>query len=395
MIHGMPGTVSCTASKASASRPGASDHDMSEDIPSGSRFVRSDRPFRFHRGGKLPGVTVAYETWGELSAQGDNAVLILTGLSPSAHAASHADDPSDGWWEPMIGPGKALDTDRHFVICVNSLGSCKGSTGAASINPATGQPWRLDFPELTVQDIAAAATLVVRHLGIEQLRAVVGPSLGGMSCLAWLQQNPEGARHFLSISSAAAAEPFAIAIRSLQRECIVRDRAFEDGAYSDDEWPETGMMLARKLGMMSYRSPQEWARRFGRLPQARYKRRRFGMDFAIESYLEAAAMKFVRGFDPCCYLYLSRVMDLFDASEGFGSLAEALAPIRLQSARIIGVKTDILWPLHQQAELAEAFGANGVRTEFKPLNSIQGHDSFLVDYDRFRPAVGDYFKNID
>ncbi|MDX1556988.1 MAG: homoserine O-acetyltransferase, partial [Xanthomonadales bacterium] len=197
------------------------------------------------------------------------------------------------------------------------------------------------------------------------------------------------------ISSAASAEPFAIAVRSLQRECIVRDPAFRDGQYTDKLWPETGMMQARKLGMMSYRSPQEWARRFGRLPQARYKPRRFGMDFAIESYLEAAAIKFVRRFDPCCYLYLSRVMDLFDAAEGHDSLADALAPVRLESACVIGVKTDILWPLHQQKEMADALAANGVRTEFKALNSIQGHDSFLVDYDRFRPAVRRYLDAID
>lgn len=368
---------------------------MSEDIPSGSRFADSTAPFRFHRGGTLPGLRIAYETWGSLNQSKDNAVMILTGLSPSAHAASHENDPSEGWWEPIVGPGKPLDSDRNFIICINSLGSCKGSTGAASINPETGTPWRLDFPELTVQDIAKAANLVLEALEIEQLRAVVGPSLGGMSCLAWLQQNPDRARHFLSISSAAAAEPFAIAIRSLQRECIVNDRSFNDGAYSDEVWPETGMQLARKLGMMSYRSPQEWAKRFGRLPQARFKRRRFGMDFAIESYLESAAIKFVHGFDPCCYLYLSRVMDLFDAREGYDSLQAALAPVRLQSVKVIGVKTDILWPLHQQAELADAFAANGVDTQFRPLNSIQGHDSFLVDYDRFRPAVAEYFKAME
>jgi homoserine O-acetyltransferase len=229
---------------------------MSEDIPSGSRFADSTAPFRFHRGGTLPGLRIAYETWGSLNQSKDNAVMILTGLSPSAHAASHENDPSEGWWEPIVGPGKPLDSDRNFIICINSLGSCKGSTGAASINPETGTPWRLDFPELTVQDIAKAANLVLEALEIEQLRAVVGPSLGGMSCLAWLQQNPERARHFLCISSAAAAEPFAIAIRSLQRECIVNDRTFNDGEYSDEEWPETGMRLARKLGMMSYRSPQ-------------------------------------------------------------------------------------------------------------------------------------------
>ena len=372
---------------------------MNKDIPPGSppgsKFVHSQEPFRFHLGGELPGVTQAYETWGALNPARDNAVMILTGLSPSAHAASHGDDPSDGWWEPMVGPGKPIDTERFFVVCINSLGSCRGSTGPASINPETGRPWRLAFPELSVQDIAAAADLVLEHLGIERLHTLVGPSLGGMSSLAWLQRNPERARHFLCISSAAAAEPFAIAIRSLQRECIVSDRLWRDGQYSDEEWPETGMRLARKLGMMSYRSPQEWSKRFGRLPQKRYTPRRFGMDFAIESYLESAAVKFVRGFDPCCYLYLSQLMDTFNAAEGYDSLQAALAPIQLQSTRIIGVKTDILWPLHQQQELASAFEANGVPTEFVPLNSIQGHDSFLVDYDRFRPAVGDYLRACD
>ena len=367
---------------------------MSEDIPIGSRFLRSTTPFEFHWGGSIPGVRVAYETWGELSPAKDNAVMILTGLSPSAHAAQSESDSSEGWWEPMVGPDKAIDTNEHFVICVNSIGSCKGSTGPASTNPETGQPWRLDFPQVAIQDIATAATMVIDHLEIEQLRAVVGPSLGGMSCLAWLQQNPGRARHFLTISSAAAAEPFAIAIRSVQRECIFRDPHWQDGQYTDGDWPEMGMRLARKLGMLSYRSPKELNQRFGRTGEVRFENRRFGMDFAVESYLESAAIKFIRGFDPCCYLYLSLMMDFFDASEGYESLSDALAPIQLNSAKIIGVKTDILWPIHQQKELAEAFRSNGIDTEFQVLDSIQGHDAFLVDYDRFVPAVGAYFKSI-
>lgn len=368
---------------------------MSEDIPRGSQFLHSDVPFEFHLGGTLPEISLAYETWGELNSARDNGVLILTGLSPNAHAARNENNPDDGWWEPMVGPGKPIDTNRFFVICVNSLGSCKGSTGPASINPDTGKPWRLEFPQVAVQDIAAATTRVIDHLGIGQLMAVIGPSLGGMSGLAWLQQNPERARHFLSISTAAAAEPFAIAIRSLQRECIVSDRLWQEGRYTDDEWPATGMRLARKLGMLSYRSPQEMTKRFGREENVLFGKNRFGMDYAIESYLERAAIKFVKGFDPCCYLYLSYALDLFDASEGHENLQEALAPIRLDSKMVIGVKTDILWPLHQQSQLADAFSANGVDTEFLALDSIQGHDSFLVDYKRFLPAVESYLKRIE
>ena len=194
-------------------------------MPDATQYLHDDTPFEFKRGGVLPQLSIAYETWGELNADRSNAILIVTGLSPSAHAASSPADPSPGWWEPMIGPGDAIDSASYFVICVNSLGSCKGSTGPSSINPESGKPWRLDFPELSIEDISAAAHRVVRHLGIEQLCAVIGPSMGGMTAIAYLQQNPQGARHFLCMSSAEKAEPFAIALRSLQREMIVTDPA--------------------------------------------------------------------------------------------------------------------------------------------------------------------------
>ena len=360
-----------------------------------TRFLHVEEPFQFASGGKIPRVDLAFETWGELNADRSNAVLILTGLSPDAHAASSEHDPRDGWWEPMIGPGKPIDTDRNFVICVNSLGSCKGSTGPASINPVTGTQYRLSFPDLVIQDIAAGAKLVLDSLGIEQLRAMVGPSLGGMSCLALLRLHPDLTRHFLVISSAARAEPFAIAVRSLQREMIVRDPQWQDGAYTDGDWPETGMRLARKLGMISYRSEPEWRERFGRQLQDRFNERLFGMRFAIESYLENAAKKFIRDFDPCCYLYLSRAIDWFDLSDGYPNLTSAFEGMNIQSSKIIGVETDFLWPPHQQREICQGFSTHGVDCDPQLLPSVQGHDSFLVDYDRFCPSVADYFNQID
>ncbi len=359
-----------------------------------TQYLHYEQPFRFANGGELPRLDMAYETWGQLNAERSNAILILTGLSPSAHVASSAADPKDGWWEPMVGPGKPIDTDRYFVICVNSLGSCKGSTGPASINPVTGKPYRLSFPELMIQDIASSSLLVLESLGIDQLRAVVGPSMGGMSGLALLKLKPGVARHFLAISTAARAEPFAISIRSLQREMVVRDPAWNDGAYTEQEWPETGMRLARKLGMISYRSEPEWRERFGRSVQDHYEERLFGMHFNIESYLESAARKFIRNFDPSCYLYLSQAIDFFDISNGYEDMASAFAGIRLESAKIIGVETDFLWPVHQQKQIAEMLVANGIQSSFELLPSIQGHDSFLVDYDRFCPVVADYFAHI-
>jgi homoserine O-acetyltransferase len=359
-----------------------------------TRFLNVEEPFRFFKGGLIPRLDIAFETWGELNADRSNASLVMTGLSPSAHAASSEENPEDGWWEPMIGPGKPIDTRSNFIICVNSLGSCKGSTGPASINPETGKQYRLSFPDLTIQDIAAAGKLVLDALGIEQLRCLIGPSMGGMSGLALMRQQPDIARHFLAISTAARAEPFAIAIRSLQRETIVRDPHWQDGAYTNEDWPETGMRLARKLGMISYRSGSEWRTRFGRQPQRRYSPRLFGMHFAVESYLENAARKFIRDFDPCSYLYLSQAMDLYDFAEGYPDLIKAFEPLQLQSAKIIGVETDVLWPPHQQREICQGLSAYGVDCDPQMLPSVQGHDAFLVDYARFCPAIGDYFAKI-
>ena len=363
-------------------------------MPSATRFLNVEEPLLFKKGGTLPSYTVAYETWGKLNSDASNAVLILTGLSPNAHVASSPEDPSPGWWEPMVGPGKPIDSDKFYVVSVNSLGSCKGSTGPASKNPLTDQEYRLNFPELSIEDIATAAHAVVRGLGIEQLCTMVGPSMGGMSALAYLKQNPIGARHFLVISSSPCSEPFSIAIRSLQRELLVSDPNFNEGKYDEKNWPEMGMRMARKLGMLSYRSAEEWRGRFGRREQEYFPTELFGMNYEVESYLEAAARRFVHSFDPCSYLYLSRSMDWFNVADGYPDLTTALAGIELRSANVIGVETDILFPAHQQKEIADALTANGIKTDFELLASLMGHDAFLVDYDHFIPIVESYFKQV-
>lgn len=359
---------------------------------SATQFLHVRKPFRFRRGGSIPELTLAFETWGKLNREHSNAIMILTGISPSAHAASGPLDTTDGWWEPVIGHGKPIDTRKHFVVCINSLGSCKGSTGPASLNPETGTAYRLSFPELTIWDIADAAQLVLKHLGIEQLHMMVGPSMGGMSGLAWLYQNPMGARHFLGVSSSACSEPFSIAIRSLQREAIVTDPKWHGGNYTSKSWPKNGMRLARKLGMISYRSAREWRTRFGRQEQSKFKSQVYGMNYKVESYLENAARKFVMQYDPCSYIYLSRAMDWFNVADGHDSLQDALAHLKLKSACIIGVNTDILFPLHQQRAIADALAANDIDSRLVTLPSVQGHDAFLVDYGRFNPAISEYMR---
>jgi homoserine O-acetyltransferase len=360
-------------------------------------------PFSMKRGGELNDARIAYETWGELNAARDNAVLVLTGLSPSAHMTSSAVDPSEGWWQAMAGLGKAIDSSRWFVICVNSLGSDKGSTCPTSIDPATGEPYRLSFPQLALEDVANAAhALVSDHLGIERLACLIGCSMGGMSALAYMLLHPGSVRAHISVDTAPQAQPFAIAIRSLQREAIRLDPQWQDGNYdihaeSGGIYPDMGMSIARKLGVITYRSAMEWNGRFARIrldPDQR-EDEPFGREFQVESYLEGHAKRFVRNFDPNCYLYLSRASDWFDIAEyGNGSVLEGLKKIHIEQAMVIGVSTDILFPLQQQEQIAEGLEAAGAKVEFVALDSPQGHDAFLVDIENYSPAIGGFLNRL-
>jgi len=367
---------------------------MTEFIPPGTRYFDLPSPFPMKRGGALRGARLAFETWGILSEARDNAILILTGLSPSAHAASNEGNSEAGWWEAMIGPGKPFDTSRWFVICANSLGGCKGSTGPASNDPATGEMYRLTFPELSIEDIANSAHALVQGLRIAKLACVVGCSMGGMSALAYMALHPRSARAQMNISGAVQSLPFSIAIRSLQREAIRLDPKWDEGAYTDASYPESGMRMARKLGVITYRSSLEWSGRFGRVRLDSEQREGddpFGLEFQVESYLEGHARRFVRQFDPNCYLYLSRSMDWFDLAEyGGGDANTALANMALEKALSIGVETDILFPLQQQEQIADGLRAGGAKTTFAPLPSPQGHDAFLVDIARFGPVVTNF-----
>ncbi len=366
------------------------------------RYFALPSPFAMKRGGTLHGAHVAYETWGTLNAARDNAVLVLTGLSPSAHMMSCEEDPTPGWWEDMAGPGKAIDSTRWFVICVNSLGSDKGSTCPASIDPATGEPYRLTFPELALEDVANAAHAAVSGLGITQLACLIGCSMGGMSALAYMLLHPGSVRAHISVDTAPQAQPFAIAIRSLQREAIRLDPQWNEGRYdihaeTGGSYPDMGMSIARKLGVITYRSAMEWNGRFARIrldPEQRDENP-FGREFQVESYLEGHAQRFVRNFDPNSYLYLSRASDWFDIAEyGHGSVLEGLKHIHIEQAMVIGVSTDILFPLQQQEQIAEGLQEAGAEVEFVALDSPQGHDAFLVDIENYSRAIGGFLNRL-
>lgn len=350
-------------------------------LPAGDLKIPLPSPFPLYAGGRLVGAEVAVETYGRLDAARSNAVLLFTGLSASGHAAAHAGNPTPGWWQAMIGPGRALDTDQLFVICVNSLGSCYGSTGPGSPDPATGRAYESAFPELRVEDVARAGQAAVEHFGIERLHAVVGSSLGGMTVLAHAALYPGRARLLVSISGAMAANAYAIATRALQREIL--GHALMRGAPEAEV--QQAMCWSRKIGVLSYVGHALLDERFAREQNEPFAGRASGTDFEVESWLEHQARKFVRQFHPWSYWYLSRAMDLFDLAAHGGASA-----IGVERALVIGVHEDVLFPLEQQRALAAALRTAGVPTEFVDFHSQYGHDAFLVEERLFRPVLASF-----
>lgn len=330
----------------------------------------------------LPGFQLAYETWGRLAPERNNAILLFTGLSASSHACHSEADPRPGWWEGMIGPGKPIDTDRWFVVCANVLGGCFGSTGPGSANPLTGHPFALDFPLLTIWDLVETQASLLDHLGITDLNTVIGASMGGMQAQAFSARFPARTRRMISISAPGRAYPLSIALRAVQRQAVQRDPEWKGGRYYPDPGPVHGLQLARQIGTITYRSGPEWDRRFAR-ERCRDRTTDLNPDFQIESYLDHQGQRFVEGgFDANSYLYLSKAMDLFDLGDGAPSYDEGVARIRAHSL-LIGVTTDLLFPIHQQEEVARILREWGRECRFVRLDSVYGHDAFLIDTDRF------------
>jgi len=365
-------------------------HEPPPEFPA-RKIMSLPRPLRLYRGGTLAQPVVAYESWGRRSAADDNTVLLFTGLSPSAHAASSPPDPTSGWWETMIGDSRPIDTQRWHVVCVNSLGSPFGSTSPVSIDPATGRGYGTAFPPLSVEDIASAAREALQALGIARVACVIGPSLGGMTALAYGVQYPAEVDALISISGATSATAQAIALRSLQREIVRCDPEWRNGSYEPGRGPRVGLRLARKLGTITYRGAREFDQRFGRRRvTTNAESPRGAPSFEIESYLEHQARRFAEIFDANCFLALSEAMDEFDFAEHGASHEEAFARMRALPALVIGVETDILFPIHQQREIASGLTAVGANVEFHAFPSAAGHDSFLVDLPRFEAVIGGF-----
>ncbi|HEX9614850.1 MAG TPA: homoserine O-acetyltransferase [Bacteroidota bacterium] len=346
------------------------------------------RPFRLECGKSLGRVTVAYETYGTLNAEGTNAMLVCHALTANAHAAgfSPAGDPSPGWWDGLIGPGKALDPTRYYIVSPNILGSCYGTTGPVSINPETGRRYGIDFPPLTVRDIVEVQKALLDFLGVNRLETVLGSSLGGMQVLEWGVLHPGFCESIIPISTAAQQPAWCIALNAAARAAIMGDPAWLGGEYT--EQPEHGLALARMVGMISYRSFTEFEARFGRTRQKEHGEYNDPSNiFAIESYLLHQGKKLADRFDANTYVVLSRATDLHDVAQGRGSVRDVLGEIKARTLAI-GVSTDARYHTHLQKEIA--LGIPNAR--YREIRSIHGHDAFLIEYEQLNAIIAEFLK---
>jgi len=344
-----------------------------------AKSVTFDGPLKLARGGELPQVTVAYETYGWLNAARDNAVLICHALSGDSHVAKHDECDDPGWWDVAVGPGKPIDTDRYFVICPNVLGGCRGSTGPNTLNPATGKPFGSDFPLITVDDIMAAQRLLIDHLGIDRLRAVIGGSLGGQMALTWATRHPDRVAGIALIATAPRLTSQALAFDVIGRNAILRDPNYRDGQYySEGPKPDVGLAIARMLGHITYLSREAMTQKFDpdRL-RAREIRTQFETKFSVGSYLAYQGDKFVERFDANSYLTLSMALDLFD----FGATREELIR-NFQSAEcrwlVVSFTSDWLFPPFQSRQMVDALVALNQPVSYCDVKSDCGHDAFLL-----------------
>ncbi len=349
--------------------------------PGNRKFVElfASLPLRLELGGSLSRVVVAFETWGTLNPEGSNAILVLHALTGDSHAAGPAEvgHPTPGWWDHQIGPGKAIDTDKYFVVCPNVLGGCQGTTGPSSVKPGTSMPYGSLFPDITIRDQVAVDIELSRTLGINRWKGIVGGSMGGMRALEMAIMAPQLVDRMMILAATAAATAEQIALCSIQIETIISDPQFLGGDYynvGDGLGPVAGMAIARKLAMYSYRSELEFQSRFGRKLQGDQVADGVG-NFAIESYLENHAVKLNERFDPNSYVVLSKAMNYHDVARGRGGLSEVLSSIKVRTF-VAGVDSDRLYPIWQQSQLAEHIPTTEL---FATIHSKYGHDAFLIE----------------
>ncbi len=375
------------------------------DPPGHRRFVSfaTDRSFVLEGGGMLGDITVAYETWGELSARADNALLVCHALTGDSHAAGALVEghPTPGWWDGLIGPGLAIDTDRYFVVCANVLGGCQGTTGPASPRPATsdapGRPYGSAFPVVSIRDMVRAQVVVANELGVRRWLSVIGGSMGGMQALEWGVMFPERVASLVPIATAAAASAQQIAWWSTGRRIIRLDPGWNGGDYYDaapGEGPTAGLATARMVAQVTFRTDDVFTDRFGREVVEPLDGFSLWQRFEVERYLEYQGAKLARRFDANSYLAMSKAMDLHDLGRGRSGVAQALSRIGVPTLNM-GIKSDSLYPPYQQREIHELLDAQGTESRYVEIDSPHGHDAFLIDLDQVGDALTEFLDKVE
>lgn len=357
------------------------------------QLVTFRQPLTLQSKAVLPEFTLAYETYGKLNAARDNVILILHALSGDSHVASHFEGDHEGWWEEAVGSKRIFDTDRYFVVCANVLGGCQGSTGPGSMNPLTGRRFGLDFPIVTVADMVESQRVLMDFLGIDQILAVVGGSMGGMQALQWAVSHPDRVRNALILASTARVSPQTIALDEVARQAIYADPNWRKGNYYDGEPPSKGLAVARMIGHITYLSDASMHEKFGRRlqerPQYGYD---FETDFAVESYLRYRGNAFTNRFDANAFLYITKAIDYFDMSAGLPSLADAFEHARARFL-IVSFSSDWLFPPSQSRELVRALLKRGVDATYMEIQSDYGHDAFLLEVDLLKGLTRDFLES--
>ncbi|HEY3333076.1 MAG TPA: homoserine O-acetyltransferase [Capsulimonadaceae bacterium] len=345
-------------------------------------FADTDAPFTLESGHVLSPVTLAYETYGTLNPAGDNALLIVHGFTADAHAAGvHADTGKVGWWDDMIGPGKAFDTDRFFVVSSNCIGGCKGSTGPSSVDPATSKPYGSKFPVITIRDMVDAQYRLLVHLGVKSLASVTGASMGGMQALQWLVSYPEFVRTAIPIACAARLSAMSLAMAEVSRAAILSDADWNGGDYYGKSFPAKGLALARMAAHLTYVSAEHLEAEFGRRPIDAY-----AGTFGVQCELQDEGGRFVGRFDPNSFLCLSAAIENFDLAKSYGSLQAAFAPVKAR-VLLLSFSTDWLFPTRQLVELHESLASVGVTSQHIDIETPLGHDAFLTDWPKIHAPI--------
>lgn len=361
----------------------------------------SPQDFTFNEGLKLQcgqllaPITLRYETYGILSPNADNAILIEHALSGDAHVAGYysESDEKPGWWDTMVGPGKTFDTNKYFIVCSNVIGGCSGSTGPGSVNPATGTRYGMDFPFVTIADMVHAQKKLMDHLGIRKWLCVAGGSMGGMQVLRWALLYPDCMESIIPIATTSRISAQSIAFNWVGREAIMSDPEWNGGHYTDQ--PDRGLAIARMLAHITYLSEESMRRKFGRkLQSATDYSFDFDKDFSVESYLEHQGMRFVDRFDANAYLYITRAIDYFDvADKSNGDLAKGLAPIQCKTL-VVSFSSDWLFPPEQSREMVRGMLKNGLDVTYCNIKSSYGHDAFLLEDDTLGRLISNFLANV-